>query len=67
MKVKQQVQELFPTPLWILDIHPEDAVAFNAKLKAEIENIIAPRPKVPTGSNRQIPGPAASLHDAPDR
>ena len=62
MKVKQQVQELFPTPLWILDIHPGDAVAFNAKLKAEIENIIAPRPKVPTGSNWQTP---QDLHTRP--
>ncbi len=52
MKVKQQVQELFPTPLWILDINPPDAVAFNAKLKSEIEKIIS-RPKVPIGSNWQ--------------
>lgn len=52
MKVKQQVQQLFPTPLWILDILPADAVAFNAKLKAEIEKIIS-RPKVPAGSNWQ--------------
>jgi uncharacterized protein (TIGR02466 family) len=62
MKVKQQVQELFPTPLWILDILPEDAAAFNAKLKAEIERIIAPRPKVRTGSNWQTPH---DLHTRP--
>jgi uncharacterized protein (TIGR02466 family) len=62
MKVKQQVQELFPTPLWILDIHPEDAVAFDAKLKAEIDRIIAPRPKVPTGCNWQTPH---DLHTRP--
>ena len=62
MKVKQQVEELFPTPLWVLDILPADAVAFNAKLKTEIENIISPRPKVPSGSNWQTPH---NLHTRP--
>ena len=51
MRVKQEVQEIFPTPLWVVDIAAADAVAFNAKLKAEIENIISPRPTVPSGSN----------------
>lgn len=55
MKVKQQIDELFPTPLWQLDIHPSDAAAFNAKLKGEIEKIVAARPKVPSGSNWQTP------------
>ena len=62
MKVKQEVQELFPTPLWIADLPAADAVAFNAKLKAEIEKIISPRPKVPTGSNWQTPH---DLHTRP--
>ncbi len=62
MKVKQHVQELFPTPLWFLDILPADAAPFNAKLKAEIESIISPRPKVPSGSNWQTP---QDLHTRP--
>ena len=62
MKVKQQVREHFPTPLWVLDIDPADAEPLNAKLKAEIEKIIAPRPKVPTGSNWQTP---QDLHTRP--
>ncbi|MDP1960637.1 MAG: TIGR02466 family protein [Reyranella sp.] len=62
MKVKQEIQELFPTPLWVVDLPPADAVAFNAKLKAEIEAIIAPRPKVPSGSNWQTP---QDLHTRP--
>lgn len=62
MKVKQKVEEIFPTPLWILDILPEDAAAFNARLKAEIEKVISPRPKVPTGSNWQTPH---DLHTRP--
>ena len=62
MKVKQEIQELFPTPLWVVDLPPADAVAFNAKLKAEIENIISPRPNVPSGSNWQTP---QDLHTRP--
>jgi uncharacterized protein (TIGR02466 family) len=37
-------------------------VPFNAKLKAEIESIISPRPKVPSGSNWQTPH---DLHTRP--
>ena len=62
MKLKQEVQELFPTPLWTVDIPAADAVPFNANLKAEIEKIIAPRPKVPSGSNWQTP---QDLHTRP--
>jgi uncharacterized protein (TIGR02466 family) len=63
VKVKQQVRELFPTPLWVLDIATADAAAFNAKLRAEIEKIIAPRPNVPPGSNWQTPH---DLHTRPE-
>ncbi len=28
MKVKQEIQELFPTPLWVVDLPPADAVLF---------------------------------------
>src|SRR6186997_2772540 len=52
---KQEVQEIFPTPLWIVDLKPAEAAALNARLKAEIEKLIAPRPKVPAGSNWQTP------------
>ena len=62
MKVKQQVQELFPTPLWILDIAPADAAPFNARLKAEIETIISPRPKLQSGRDWQTPH---DLHTRP--
>jgi uncharacterized protein (TIGR02466 family) len=62
MKVKQEVQELFPTPLWVLDLAAADAATLNAKLKAEIEKIISPRPKVPAGSNLQTP---QDLHTRP--
>ncbi len=63
MKVKQEVRELFPTPLWVLDIAAPEAAALNAKLKAEIDRIIAPRPNVPPGSNWQTPH---DLHTRPE-
>src|SRR5579864_1495245 len=59
---KQEVQELFPTPLWIVDLRPAEATPFNAALKAEIERIISPRPTVPAGSNWQTP---QDLHTKP--
>lgn len=59
---KQEVQELFPTSIWIVDLKPAEAAPFNAKLKAEIENIISPRPRVPAGSNWQTP---QDLHTRP--
>jgi uncharacterized protein (TIGR02466 family) len=59
---KQEVQELFPTSIWIVDLKPAEAGPFNARLKAEIENIISPRPKVPAGSNWQTP---QDLHTRP--
>ena len=62
MKIKQQVQELFPTPLWILDIAPADAAPFNSRLKAEIETIISPRPQLQSGRNWQTPH---DLHTRP--
>jgi uncharacterized protein (TIGR02466 family) len=52
---KQEVQEIFPTPLWIIDLQPAAAATLNAHLKVEIERIIAPRPAVPPGSNWQTP------------
>jgi uncharacterized protein (TIGR02466 family) len=59
---KQEVQEIFPTPLWVVDLKPTEAAALNARLKAEIEGIISPRPIVPAGSNWQTP---QDLHTRP--
>jgi uncharacterized protein (TIGR02466 family) len=52
---KQEVQELFPTTVWIVDLKPAEATLLNGRLKAEIEKIISPRPTVPVGSNWQTP------------
>jgi uncharacterized protein (TIGR02466 family) len=59
---RQEVQELFPTTVWVVDLKPAEAAQLNARLKAEIENIISPRPKVPAGSNWQTP---QDLHTRP--
>jgi uncharacterized protein (TIGR02466 family) len=59
---KQEVQELFPCPIWIVDLKAAEAKAFNAKLRAEIERMIAPRPAIPAGSNWQTP---QDLHTRP--
>ncbi len=60
--MKQEVQELFPTPIWIVDLEPVEAAALNINLKAEIERLIAPRPAIPAGSNWQTP---QNLHTRP--
>ena len=59
---KQEVQELFPTPLWIVDLQPASASVLNAKLKAEIERLIEPRPKISVGGNWQT---SQNLHTKP--
>ncbi|MDP3163602.1 MAG: putative 2OG-Fe(II) oxygenase, partial [Reyranella sp.] len=59
---KQEVQEIFPTPLWVVDLKPAAAAALNTGLKAEIERLIAPRPAIPAGSNWQTP---QDLHTRP--
>ena len=38
---KQEVQEIFPTPLWIVDLQPAAAASLNGRLKAEIERMNA--------------------------
>ena len=62
MKLTLEVHELFPTPMWAVDIPQADASLLNAKLMGEIEKLIAPRPKVPSGSNWQTP---QDLHKRP--
>lgn len=59
---KQEVQELFPTPLWVVDLKADAAAALNAGLKTEIERIIAPRPRLPAGGTWQTP---QDLHKRP--
>lgn len=59
---KQEVQELFPCPLWVVDLKAAEAAALNVRLRTEIEKIISPRPVIPAGSNWQTP---QDLHTRP--
>jgi len=62
MKWKLEVHELFPTPLWAVDIPADDAGSLNTMLITEIEKIITPRPKIAVASNWQTP---QDLHKRP--
>jgi uncharacterized protein (TIGR02466 family) len=59
---KQEVQELFPCPLWVVDLKSAEAAVLNAKLKTEIERIVSPRPQIAPGANWQTP---QDLHTRP--
>jgi len=47
------VKELFPTPVWTVDLEPQAALVMNAQLQLEIERLLTPRPKLPPGANWQ--------------
>ncbi len=47
------VHEIFPTPIWSVDLKPDYAAALNERLLQEIEALISPRPTLPPGANWQ--------------
>lgn len=48
-----QVQEIFPTPLWILDLDPDYAKDLNRRLMKQIYTLVEPRPPIPLGTTWQ--------------
>jgi len=50
---RSEMRQVFPTPLWIVDLKPDAARALNGKLMAEITALATPRPAVPKGANWQ--------------
>ncbi len=48
-----RVLELFPTPLWSVDLDAAATTALNASLSREIEKILGPRPALPRGGSWQ--------------
>ena len=61
MIVKQEIQELFHA-LWVVShLGPAEAAALNARLKGEIEKIVAPRP----GCRAAATASAQDLHTRP--
>lgn len=59
---KSDVIEMFTTPLWIVDLAPDDHGPLNRQLRAEIERLLTPRPKIPKGGNWQTD---QDLHERP--
>jgi uncharacterized protein (TIGR02466 family) len=47
------VHEIFPTPIWSVDLKPDYAAALNERLLRDIEALISPRPALPPGANWQ--------------
>jgi uncharacterized protein (TIGR02466 family) len=48
-----RVIELFPTPLWSVDLDAASAKALNGRLLGEIDRLLRPRPKLPRGGSWQ--------------
>jgi uncharacterized protein (TIGR02466 family) len=48
-----KVTELFPTPIWSVELKPDAKAELNVKLKAEIRRLTEPRPPVPPGVSWQ--------------
>jgi uncharacterized protein (TIGR02466 family) len=63
MKLEMAIRECFPTPIWSIDLEPGHAARLNAKLKAEIDRLIEPRPSLQPGTNWQTD---PILHELPE-
>ncbi len=48
-----KVTELFPTPIWSVELKADPAAELNRKLKAEIRRLTEPRPPIPQGVSWQ--------------
>lgn len=48
-----RVIELFPTPLWSVDLDAASAKALNDRLTSEINKLLSPRPALPRGGSWQ--------------
>jgi uncharacterized protein (TIGR02466 family) len=53
MTQKMTVNNIFPTPVWAVDLTPDDTVIMNAELMRAIEGLMTPRPVLPPGVNWQ--------------
>lgn len=47
------VRDLFPTPIWTLDVRPDVMRELNPRLSAAILALMTPRPTLPPGANWQ--------------
>ncbi len=47
------VRDIFPTPIWSVDLKPDYAASLNARLLQAIHALMTPRPALPPGANWQ--------------
>ena len=57
------VTDVFPTPIWTVDLKADAAAALNARLLRAIDTLLNPRPPLPAGANWQTD---PTLHQHPD-
>jgi len=48
-----EVKDIFPTPIWVVDLAEDKAKSFNAELKRVIYDLTEPRREIPIGSTWQ--------------
>jgi len=48
-----EVKDIFPTPIWVVDLAEDKAKSFNADLKRVIYDLTEPRREIPIGSTWQ--------------
>ena len=48
-----EVKDIFPTPIWVVDLAEDKAKSFNAELKRIIYDLTEPRREIPLGSTWQ--------------
>lgn len=53
MATELKVQEIFPTPLWLVDLDRETGARLNAQLLKSIHELIDPRPAIGVGGSWQ--------------
>ncbi len=57
------VRDVFPTPIWTLDLKADVAADFNARLLKELNALMTPRPPLAPGANWQTD---PILHEKPE-
>lgn len=53
MFASTQVKDIFPTPVWVVDLAEDKARSFNAELKRTIYELTEPRREIPVGGTWQ--------------
>ena len=57
-----KVQDLFPTPIWSLDLEDDVAERLNRQILSQLDRMLSPRPEIPIGATWQTD---QNLHTLP--